>query len=126
MVAVDETASWQNVIAPNSRLSQPPSCRWRPKTWAQCYKTFYCCNLRMFVNKLDCFFLLSFSNIYLLFVSKARANLVSISPIFYEQLFQTKVFCAAFMCLQFGFEIFWRKDLGVKAAHKMLVKLTPE
>jgi len=36
-----------------------------------------------------------------------------------------KVFCAAFMCLQFGFVIFWREDFGAKAAHKMLVKLTP-
>jgi hypothetical protein len=36
-----------------------------------------------------------------------------------------KVFCAAFMCLQFGFVIFWGKDFGAKAAHKMLVKLTP-
>jgi hypothetical protein len=36
-----------------------------------------------------------------------------------------KVFWAAFMCLQFGFEIFWQKDFGAKAAHKMLVKLTP-
>jgi hypothetical protein len=51
---------------------------------------------------------------------------VSISPIFYEQLFHMKVsFCAAFMCLQFGFVIFWQKDFGAKAAHKMLVKLTP-
>jgi hypothetical protein len=50
---------------------------------------------------------------------------VSISPIFYEQLFGMKVFCAAFMCLQFGFGIFWQKDYGTKAAHKMLVKLTP-
>jgi hypothetical protein len=50
---------------------------------------------------------------------------VSISPTFYKQLFCTKVFCAAFMCLQFEFVIFWRKDLGTKAAHKMLVKLTP-
>jgi hypothetical protein len=50
---------------------------------------------------------------------------VSISPIFYEQLFRTKVFCATFMCLQFGFVIFWQKDFGAKAAHKMLVKLTP-
>jgi len=50
---------------------------------------------------------------------------VSISPIFYEQLLRTKVFCTAFLCLQFGFEIFWQKDFGVKAAHKMLVKLTP-
>jgi hypothetical protein len=29
------------------------------------------------------------------------------------------------MCLQFGFLIFWRKVFGTKAAHKMLVKLTP-
>jgi hypothetical protein len=29
------------------------------------------------------------------------------------------------MCLQFGFVFFWRKDFGTKAAHKMLVKLTP-
>jgi hypothetical protein len=50
---------------------------------------------------------------------------VSISPIFYEQLFHTKDFCAAFTCLQFGFVIFWQKDFGAKAAHKMLVKLTP-
>jgi Cyclin, N-terminal domain len=50
---------------------------------------------------------------------------VSISPIFYEQLLCTKGFCAAFMCLQSGFVIFWRKDLGAKAAHKMLVTLTP-
>ncbi len=48
-----------------------------------------------------------------------------ISPIFYEQLFHTKVLYAAFMCLQFGSLIFWRKDFGAKAAHKMLVKLTP-
>jgi hypothetical protein len=50
---------------------------------------------------------------------------VSISPIFYEQLFHTKVFCATFMCLQFEFVMFWQKDFGTKAAHKMLVKLTP-
>jgi hypothetical protein len=53
------------------------------------------------------------------------ANLVQISPIFYEQLFRMKVFCAALMCLHFGFVIFWRKDFGTKAAHKVLVKLTP-
>ncbi len=27
--------------------------------------------------------------------------------------------------LQFGFVIFWQKDFGAKAAHKMLVQLTP-
>jgi hypothetical protein len=36
-----------------------------------------------------------------------------------------KVFCAAFMCLKFGFVIFWRKDFVAKGTHKMLVKLTP-
>jgi hypothetical protein len=50
---------------------------------------------------------------------------VSISPIFYKQLFHTKALCAPFMYLQFGFVIFWQKDFGTKAAHKMLVKLTP-
>jgi hypothetical protein len=37
----------------------------------------------------------------------------------------TKVLSAPFMCLQFGFVIFSRQDFGAKAAHKMLVKLTP-
>jgi hypothetical protein len=36
-----------------------------------------------------------------------------------------RFFCAALMCLQFGFVNFWRKDFGAKAAHKMLAKLTP-
>jgi hypothetical protein len=35
---------------------------------------------------------------------------VSNSPIFYKQLFQMKVFCAVFMCLQFGFVFFGGKD----------------
>ncbi len=51
-----------------------------------------------------------------------KTDQASISPIFYEQLFHTKVFCAAFMYLQFGFVIFWQNDFGT---HKMLVKLTP-
>ncbi len=55
----------------------------------------------------------------------AKGGQVSISPIFYEQLFCAKVYCAAFMCLQFRFVIFWQKDFGAKAALKMLVKLTP-
>ncbi len=49
-----------------------------------------------------------------------------ISPILNEQLFHTKVLCAPFMCSQFRFVIFWRKNFGAKAAHKMLVKLTPD
>jgi hypothetical protein len=39
--------------------------------------------------------------------------------------FHTKVLFTAFMCLQFGFVICWWKDFGAKAAHKMLVKLSP-
>jgi len=50
---------------------------------------------------------------------------MSISPIFYEQLFRTKVLCTASMCLQFWFVIFGQKDFGPKTDHKMLVKLTP-
>ena len=51
---------------------------------------------------------------------------LSISPTFYKQLFHNKVLCSPFMCLQFGFVIFWQKDFGAKSAHKMLVKLTPD
>ncbi len=42
-----------------------------------------------------------------------------------QAAFSYKPFCAAFMCLQFGYVIFWRKDFDTKADHKMLVKLTP-
>jgi hypothetical protein len=56
---------------------------------------------------------------------EGTSSLVSISPIFYKQLFYMKAFCAIFMCSKFGFVIFWLKDIGAKAAHKMLVKLTP-
>jgi hypothetical protein len=65
------------------------------------------------------FAIVSHSN---LSVGKKSVDQVSISPIFYEQLFHTKVFCAALMCLKFEFVIFWQKDFGTKAAHKMLVK----
>ncbi len=34
-------------------------------------------------------------------------------------------FCPAFMCLQFEFVVFWQKDFGAKAAHKILVNLLP-
>jgi hypothetical protein len=43
---------------------------------------------------------------------------------FLGQLFHTKVLCSAFMCLQFRFVIFWQKDFGAKADHKILVQLT--
>ena len=39
--------------------------------------------------------------------------------------FCTKMFCAAFLSLLFGLVIFWQKEIGEKAARKMLMKLTP-
>jgi len=38
--------------------------------------------------------------------------------------FCMKVFCAAFLLLQFGCAIFCQKNIGAKAACKMLIKLT--
>jgi hypothetical protein len=32
---------------------------------------------------------------------------------------------AAFLCLRFRFVLYWRETVGAKAAHRMLVKLTP-
>jgi len=49
---------------------------------------------------------------------------VSISPTFYERHFHAKVLCAAFLYLQFGFVIFWQKNISAKTAPKMLMKLT--
>ncbi len=40
------------------------------------------------------------------------------------RLFHTKVFCAAFLKLEFSFVTFWQKNIGAKAAPKMLMKLT--
>ena len=48
---------------------------------------------------------------------------VSISSTFYAQLFCTKVLCAAFLHLRFGFVIFCQKNISAKAARKMLMKL---
>jgi len=43
---------------------------------------------------------------------------------FMSSFFCMKFFCVAFMSLQFEFIIFWCKEIGTKAARKMLVKLT--
>ncbi len=51
----------------------------------------------------------------------------SISPTFLSNFFQQKCsafFCTAFLDLQFNFVIFWQKNIGAKAAHKVLVKMT--
>ena len=61
------------------------------------------------------FFVLSFSFI---------VGQVSISPTFYEQLFRAKDFRVTFLYLHCRFKLFWRKEIGEKAARKMLVKLT--
>jgi hypothetical protein len=49
---------------------------------------------------------------------------VSISPTFYARLFRTKVSREAFLYLDLRFVLFWRKNIGAKAARNMLVKLT--
>ncbi len=41
-------------------------------------------------------------------------------------LFCAKVFCKAILYLQFGLAFFWPKNIGEKAARKMLMKLTTE
>jgi len=48
---------------------------------------------------------------------------VSISSTFYEQLLRQYSWAENFLCLECGFVIFRRKNIGAKAAHKMLMKL---
>jgi len=54
---------------------------------------------------------------------KSPNHQVPISPTFYEQLFCTKVFRAAFLSLQFELAISYQKEICAKTACKMLVKL---
>ena len=49
---------------------------------------------------------------------------VSTSPTFYEHLFRTKMFCEELWTDRLCFVIFWQKEIGEKAVHKMLVTLT--
>ncbi len=49
---------------------------------------------------------------------------LSISSTFYVRHFHAKVFCTAFQCIQFGFVIFWHKNISTKATRKMLMNLT--
>ncbi len=49
---------------------------------------------------------------------------LSISPTFYEQLVNMQVFFTPFLYLQFDFVIFWQKNISVKAAWKILTKLS--
>ena len=57
---------------------------------------------------------------------KPKDQGVSFTNILQAAFFVRKCFCAAFMCLQFGFVIFWQKKIGTKAARKMLLNLTIE
>ncbi len=74
--------------------------------------------------RLPDFFLLSDFQSYktFLFVFEGWCQLYQY---FMSSFFVWKFYCEAFMCLQFGFVIFWRKEFGAKGAHKMLVKLRP-
>jgi len=49
---------------------------------------------------------------------------VLISPTFGEQFFAQNYITVAFLYLQFGFVIFWQKNIGAKASRKMFMKLT--
>jgi hypothetical protein len=46
-------------------------------------------------------------------VAKASTAGVNFTNIL-QAAFSYESFCAAFMCLQFGFVIFWQKDFGKK------------
>ena len=54
------------------------------------------------------------------YVTPLGANFTNIL----EVAFHTKLFCAAFLYLQFVFVLFWQKDFGKKDGRKILVKLT--
>ncbi len=60
--------------------------------------------------------LATFSQIWANFFLNLLVTLVSISPIFYEQLFHTNVFLSSFYVLKIWVCNFWRKDFGAKAA----------
>jgi hypothetical protein len=55
-------------------------------------------------------------------IKREMSDQVTISPTFYKQVSRMKVFCQAFLQLQFGFVIFWQTNNGAEAAHKMLMK----
>ena len=79
--------------------------------------------LRNFQSVIICTYIFSIFFTTLIIVTLYNVK-VSISPTFYDQLFCRKVFFEAFMCLQFGFVIFFRKKITAKAFRKMLVTLT--
>ena len=80
---------------------------------------FYQLNVVFF--PVTCFlsFFLIFSTSYTIVSDFHWVNFTNIL----QAVFCMKVLCAAFMCLQFGFAIFWQKEIDAKAACKMSVKL---
>ncbi len=48
----------------------------------------------------------------------------SISSTFYARLFRANVSRETFLYLDLRFKLFWRKNIGAKAARRTLVKLT--
>ncbi len=59
-----------------------------------------------------------------IFIRNLLHNRCQFHQHFYEQILCTKVFCAAFLYLQFGFVILWQINIDAKSARKVLVKLT--
>ncbi len=78
-------------------------------------------------NSLDLLLLADKYNVVALRKECEKALVKSIRCKFHQHFtsaFCMKVLCAAFLLLQFGFVIFWRKNIGAKAACKIVMKLT--
>jgi len=93
-----------------------------PKVWSlKVFKNLFChiVPLPWYGNHLYLFFLFSIIS------TTPQHSGVNFTNILRAAFF-TKVFCAAFLYLQFGYVIFWLKNVGAKAVHKMLVKLTTD
>ncbi len=57
-------------------------------------------------------------------LQQVERSQVLIHQQFISSFFVQKCLAKLFLYLQFGFVIFWQKNIGAKAASKMLVKLT--
>jgi hypothetical protein len=69
----------------------------------------------------------SFKNIFFFqffsSTTESKKQKLSISLTFYARLFRAKVSFKAFLYLDLRFVLFWRKNIGAKAARNLLVKL---
>ncbi len=57
-------------------------------------------------------------------VKQKKREKESISPTFYARLLRTNVLRETFLYLDLRFVLFWCKNIGAKAAHILLMKLT--